>query len=145
MKIYIASSWKNEHAVVMLTFYLRAEGYEVLSFVENNYGEGHGSVKPMNFEEWVLTDKAENSFRYDTDGASKSDLVVYLSPSGPDAWAEVGIAYASNVPIVGLWAKGEQIGLMRKLVTKWLPSVKDLLGLLRDMQAEMDKTAEASE
>lgn len=135
MKIYIASSWKNEHAVVMLTWYLRAEGHEVYSFVENNYGEGHGAEKPINFEEWVLTDKAENSFRYDVHGASKSDLVVYLSPSGPDAWAEVGIAYASGLPVVGLWAKGEQIGLMRKLVASWLPSVQDLLGMLREMSA----------
>ncbi len=35
MKIYIASSWRNQHAVEMLTSMLRVRGHEVLSFVEN--------------------------------------------------------------------------------------------------------------
>lgn len=39
MKVYIASSWKNQHAVEMLTEKLRERGCEVLSFVENNNGE----------------------------------------------------------------------------------------------------------
>jgi len=137
MRIYIASSWKNEHAVVMLTSLLRADGHEVLSFVENNYGEGHGSEKPTSFEEWVNTDKADHSFDYDTGSASSSDLVVYLGPSGPDAWAEVGIAWGSGVPIYGLWAKGEQIGLMRKMVA-WFPSVKSLMDMIQVKQAELD-------
>lgn len=42
-KIYIAASWKHEHAVEMLTALLRQKGHEVLSFVENNHGEGHGA------------------------------------------------------------------------------------------------------
>lgn len=33
MRIYIASSWKNQHAVEMLTDYLEARGHEVISFV----------------------------------------------------------------------------------------------------------------
>ena len=39
MKIYIASSWKNQHAVEMMTDMLRDKGHSVLSFVENNFGE----------------------------------------------------------------------------------------------------------
>src|SRR5574343_295305 len=81
MKIYIASSWKNVHAVEMLTAILRERGHEVLSFVENNYGEGHGAEKPINFEDWMKTDQAYNSFYYDSNGAMTSDLVIYISPS----------------------------------------------------------------
>jgi hypothetical protein len=44
MKIYIASSWKNQHAVEMLTALLRDRGHEVLSFVENNHGEQVGHL-----------------------------------------------------------------------------------------------------
>ncbi len=113
MVVYIASSWKNQYAVEMLADLLRQEGHKVLSFVENNHGEGHGAEKPINFEEWVKTEQAERLFHYDTDGATKSDLVVYIGPSGTDAWAEVGAAWASGVPVIGLWAKGEQAGLMR--------------------------------
>lgn len=68
MKIYIASSWKNQHAVEMLTSLLREKGHKVLSFVENNYGEGHAAKKPIDFEKWILTDKADLSFAYDTEG-----------------------------------------------------------------------------
>ena len=116
MRIYIASSWKNQHAVELLTHVLRTAGHEVRSFVENNYGEGHGPDKRMDFEEWIRTEQADSSFMYDTKGATESDLVVYVGPSGTDAWAEVGAAWAVGVPVYGLWAKGEQAGLMRKMV-----------------------------
>ena len=126
MKIYIASSWKNQHAVEMLTDKLRERGHTVLSFVENNYGEGHGPDKPINFEEWVYTEQAANSFNYDTDGATHSDLVVYIGPSGTDAWAEVGAAWGCGVRVIGLWAKGEQAGLMRHMV-EWFRDFRELL------------------
>ena len=126
MKIYIASSWKNQHAVEMLTEKLRDLGHEVLSFVENNHGECHND-RDMPFEDWVLTKKAHQSFEYDTEGATQSDLVIYISPSGTDAWAEVGAAWASGVPIFGLYAKSEQSGLMRKMVCPWFSNYRDLI------------------
>lgn len=126
MKAYIASSWKNQHAVEMLTAMLRKMDIEVLSFVENNHGEGHGANKPINFDEWVWTEQGEKSFKYDTAGATKSDLVIYIGPSGTDAWAEVGAAWAAGVPIIGLWAKGEPAGLMRRMVT-WFDDYMSLL------------------
>lgn len=130
MKIYIASSWRNQHAVEMLTAILREKGHEVLSFVENNYGEGHSYTKGMNFEEWIKTDSAQNAFRYDTNGASSSDLVIYISPSGKDAAAEVGIAWAKGIPIIGLHAKGEDFGLMRKMMTFWVDRYTKVIELV---------------
>lgn len=130
MKIYIASSWKNQHAVEMLTDLLRALGHEVLSFVENNHNEGHGAEKPVDFEAWVRTEQAARSFAYDTTGTTESDLVIYIGPSGTDAWAEVGAAWASGVMIFGLWAKGEPAGLMRGLVDKWFTDYRQLLEAL---------------
>ncbi len=128
MKIYIASSWKNQHAVEMLTDLLRKQGHEVLSFVENNYGEGHNhTTKEFDFETWVNSPKSDQSFEYDTNGAKNSDLVIYISPSGKDAAAECGIAWASGVPIIGLHAKGEDFGLMRKLMVGWFERFTDVL------------------
>lgn len=132
MKIYIASSWKNQHAVEMLTALLREQRHEVLSFVENNYGEGASVQKPIDFEKWILTEKAEQSFLYDTTGAIESDLVIYISPSGKDAAAECGMAYAKGVPIIGLHAKGEDFGLMRKMMTSWYYHYNDLLEAVRE-------------
>lgn len=120
MKIYIASSWRNQHGVEMLTALLREKGHEVISWVENNYGEGHNHVtKNFSFDDWVNSPLANQSFEFDTNGATLSDLVIYYGPSGKDACAELGAAWASKIPIIGLWAKGEDLGLMRKMVSSW--------------------------
>lgn len=128
MKIYIASSWRNQHGVEMLTELLREQGHQVISWVENNYGENHNHVtKKFSFEEWVNSSEADQSFIFDTDGATKSDLVIYYGPSGKDACAELGAAWSAGIPIIGLWAKGEDLGLMRKMVKKWYTRYTELL------------------
>lgn len=127
MNIYIASSWKNQHAVEMLTTILREKGHTVESFIENrtekerNYPSGE-----FDFDEWVLSEEGKTKFEYDTNSAMGADLVVYISPSGTDAWAEVGAAWGKGVPIVGLHAKGEPAGLMRRMVV-WFNNYKDLI------------------
>lgn len=128
MKIYIASSWKNQHGVEMLTALLRQKGHEVVSWVENNYGENHNHVtKKFPFEEWVNSDEANQSFEFDTNGATQSDLVIYYTPSGKDACAELGAAWSAGVHIIGLYAKGEDLGLMRKMVSKWYERYTEIL------------------
>lgn len=131
MKIYIAASWKNQHAVEMLTALLRKDGHEIASFVENNYGKGHSEKKPMDFEKWIQTPQADNSFKYDTDGAIKSDLVIYISPSGKDAAAECGMAWACGVEVIGLYAKGEDFGLMRKMMNHWFERYTDIIDYVK--------------
>jgi hypothetical protein len=131
-KIYIASSWKNQHAVEMLTSELRRSNFEVLSFVENNYGEGHGPDKPINFEEWMKTKQADYSFEYDTNGAMTCDVFIYISPAGKDASAECGMCYGQRldgktIPMLGLYAKGEDFGLMRKMFDHWFDNYLDLI------------------
>lgn len=138
MKIYIASSWRNQHAVEMLTSRLRERGHEVLSFIENNYGEGHGAEKPIDFEEWIYTVDANNSFEYDTKAATTSDLIIYISPSGTDAWAEIGAAWGVGITIFGLWAKGEPAGLMRKMVG-WFEHFNQLLVAVDDLSKRRSK------
>lgn len=125
MKIYIASSWKNRHAVELLTRVLRADRHNVLSFVEHNRQVKVGPE--MEIDQWVNTPQAQPCFDFDVAGAWRSDLVIYIGPSGTDAWAEIGIAYGRNVPVIGLWSKGEQSGLMRKLVRHWFFTVDALL------------------
>jgi hypothetical protein len=127
-KIYIASSWKNQHAVEMLTSKLRALGYVVFSWVENNFGEDHNHVtKKFDFEDWVNSSESNQSFQFDTDSVLNSDLVIYLGPGGKDACVELGIAWGRKIPIVGLWAKGEDLGLMRKCVKRWFTRYPELL------------------
>ncbi len=130
MKIYIASSWKNQHAVEMLTDLLRVRGHEVVSFVEQAVcAEGRGQNLKFDVNKWIESKAGKKKFEYDTEGATKSDLVIYIGPSGTDAWAEVGAAWASGKPIIGLWAKGEQAGLMRRMVT-WCGDFREILKAL---------------
>ncbi len=132
--VYIASSWKNQHAVELLTTILEEKGFTVYSWVRNNFGENHNHVtKKMEFEEWVNSDESGQSFDYDTTSAIKCDIFIYLSPAGKDAAAECGMAYASNYvgvcpkKIYALWAKGEDFGLMRKMFDKIFTRYTDLL------------------
>ena len=116
MQIYIASSWKNQHAVEMLTALLREDGHQVHSFVEKAVSdEGRTNIK-FDFEQWIYSSDGLDKFSYDTLKATTSDLVIYIGPSGTDAWAEVGAAWGSGIRILGLWAKGESAGLMRHMV-----------------------------
>jgi hypothetical protein len=138
MKIYIASSWKNQHAVEMLTTLLRENNHEVVSWVENNYGENHNHVtKQFSFEEWVNSAEADQSFEFDTNGATQSDLVIYLGPSGKDACAEVGAAWGSGVPIIGLYAKGEDLGLMRKMIIRWYDRYTEVIEAVQLMEIRL--------
>ena len=126
MRIYIASSWKNQHAVEMLTDILRAEGNEIISFVAKAVSdEGRTNIR-FDFEQWIASPDGHDKFLYDTHAATNSDLIVYIGPAGTDAWAEVGAAFGAGIPVFGLWAKGEPAGLMRKMV-RWFRDYRELV------------------
>jgi hypothetical protein len=133
MKIYIASSWKNQHAVEMLTLFLRQMGHTVVSWVENNYGENHNHVKKnFDFETWVNSEESDQSFEFDTHGAMQCDVFIYVGPAGKDASAECGMCYGQRllgktIPMLALFAKGEDFGLMRKMFDFWYDRFDNLL------------------
>ena len=131
MKIYIAASWKHQHAVEMLTTFLRERECEVKSFVENNHGEqkAHEATKdgkPIPFDDWCWSERGTKSYEFDTHWAMNSDLVVYVGPSGKDAAFECGAAFGRGVPLFALHAKGEDFGLMRRAF-RWFDTYRDLL------------------
>ena len=144
MKIYIASSWKNQHAVEMLTDLLREKGHEIISWVENNYGEDHNHVtKKIDFETWVNSEESDQSFLFDTQGAATCDCLIYLAPAGKDAAAEVGLAFSNKeCLLVGLYAKGEDFGLMRKMFDRWFDRYQDLLKYL-DFYDSLDRMTQS--
>ncbi len=126
--VYIAASWKHQHAVDLLTKLPRSlGGVQVLSFVENNFSIGTAETHSMSFEEWVRSKYGAAAFAFDTRGAMKSDLVVYLAPSGKDAAAECGMAYGAGVPLVMLYAKGEDFGNNRHMFKHVFNSINELV------------------
>lgn len=114
MKIYIASSWRNEHGVHMLTTQLRSFGHEVYSWVEQRFEELR--TEPYtDFDKWVETEQANACFYADIEHATNCDLFIYYAPAGSDAAAEMGAAWAKGIPIIALCAKGDQLGICRKM------------------------------
>ncbi len=145
MRIYIASSWKNQHAVELLTDLLEDNGHVVVSFVAARRSEEGGTCTgPIDLDAWIASEAGRKMFHHDLDGACRSDLVIYLGPSGTDAWAEVGAAYASGVPVIGLRAKGESAGLMRRMVSRWFTDHRELLRFLDSVAEETVPVAECA-
>ncbi len=131
-KIYIASSWKNKHAVEMLTALLREQGAEVLSFIENGYQNTNPGTTGMTSEEWIDSEAGDRCFRFDVESAMGCHLFIYLGPSGKDAAAECGMAFASKIPMVGLHAKGEDFGLMSRMFDAWFDRYTELLEFTKE-------------
>lgn len=133
MKIYIASSWKNQHGVQMLTERLRENNHEVISWIENNYEESHDPNIKFYFEEWVNSNDSNSSFKFDTEGVMNCHLFIYYGNGGKDAAAECGMAYSKDIPMIALWSKGEDFGLMRKMFKHWFLTHTELLQYVEDL------------
>jgi hypothetical protein len=131
LEIYIASSWRNQHAVEMLTQLLEDQGHTVFSFVRNA-AEDRSKLAYQDLDQWIESEDGRAKFVFDITAATTSDLVIYLGPSGCDAWAEVGAAYGRGVPVLGLWAKGEPVSLMRRLIRSWHRDFRSLISKVQD-------------
>lgn len=137
MRIYIAASFKHQHAVEMLTEKIEDMGIEVLSWLREGRPE-EAFLSRRELEHFILSSEGCRVFKFCADSATEADLVIYLGPSGCDAWAEVGAAYGAGVPVLGLLAKAEEVGLMRHMIHCWCPSVQELLDKVRGFKAQFD-------
>ena len=126
MRIYIAASWKHQHAVEMLTQRLEGLGHEILSWLREGRPE-EAFLSQRELAAFISSGEGKRIFRFCVESATGADLVIYLGPSGCDAWAEVGAAHGSGIPVFGLLAKAEDVGLMRHMVDAWFNSVTTLL------------------
>ncbi len=133
MKIYIAASWKHQHAVEMLTERLEADGHEILSWLREGRPE-EAFLSRRELAHFINSEEGRRVFDFCASSATGADLVIYLGPSGCDAWAEVGAAYGRGVPVLGLLAKSEDVGLMRHMVLSWHTSVGGLCEAVGSME-----------
>ena len=132
MQIYIAASWKHQHAVEMLTERLEAAGHAVLSWLREGRPE-EAFLSRRELEHFIYSPEGRRVFDFCANSAVGCDLVIYLGPSGCDAWAEVGAAYGRGIPILGLLAKSEDVGLMRLMIRSWHNSVTGLLEAVQEL------------
>ncbi|MEO6168047.1 MAG: hypothetical protein ABIO46_06430 [Chitinophagales bacterium] len=126
MRIYIASSRRNQHAREMLSTMMLLKGHEVFSIEGHSAPEEQISDLPVDFAEWNSTEYANHSFELHTKSAMSADLIIYIGPSGKDAAAVCGMAFAKGIAIFGLFEKSEDFGLMRKMMVRWFEHYDDM-------------------
>lgn len=126
MKIYIAASWKHQHAVEMLTERLEENGHEILSWLREGRPE-EAFLSKLDLDNFIKSDVGKKVFEFCVNSVRNADAVCYIGPSGCDAWAEIGAAYGLGKPIYGLLAKSEDVGMMRHMIKKWYGSVSELI------------------
>ena len=126
MKIYIAASWKHQHAVEMLTNLLEERGHTILSWLREGRPE-EAFLSKKDLDAFIYSEVGQGVFNFCVTSVKSADLIIYVGPSGCDAWAEIGMAYGMGKPIFGLLAKSEDVGMMRHMIIEWFNSVNLLL------------------
>jgi hypothetical protein len=140
MTIYIAASWKHQHAVEMLTALLEDAGHVVLSWLREGRPE-EAFLSRRELEHFIYSAEGKRVFTFCASSAVGCNLVIYIGPSGCDAWAEVGAAYGRDVPVLGLLAKSEEVGLMRHMIRSWHRTVTDLLYAVEETARQVEGNA----
>lgn len=135
LKIYIAASWKHQHAVEMLTEMLEAEGHEILSWLREGRPE-EAFLSNKDLDNFIKSDVGRKVFDFCVTSVTNADLIIYIGPSGCDAWAEIGAAYGMGKTIFGLKAKSENVGMMRHMIREWFSSVSELIESVREYERQ---------
>lgn len=99
MKIYVASSWRNEHQPAVVEV-LKSMGHDVYDFrhpSKQNNGFSWSEIDP-NWQEWSSEEYvealkhpiAEEGFKFDFDAMKWADCCVMILPCGRSANTEAG-------------------------------------------------------
>jgi len=119
MKIYIASSWKNQKEVLALAEYLEQYGFEVDAFCRSSDKRYafHWSELVDNEEDLANYDaiemladlRTQRAFKEDMRWLDWSDCVIMLMPCGRSSHLEAGYAKGQGklLYIYGAFPKGE--------------------------------------
>lgn len=140
MKIYVASSWRNEfqQSVVLL---LRQLGHEVYDFknpTEGNKGFAWSDIDP-NWPEWTpeqYTEAlrhpvAELGFKSDFDAMKWADACVMVLPCGRSANTEAGWMMGAGKKVYVLQLTKQEPELMYKLYDEVVTSIDRLQEIFR--------------
>ena len=132
MRVYIASSFKNVHAVRLLAKTMRSMGYTILDWTEKaTPPEGLNSAKRR---EWMDTDHGGEVFIFCAQACKEADFVIYLGTSGQDAGVEIGIAYGQGIPVLGIRGPLESPGLMLYGAgTVWVEHIEQAINTLEEI------------
>lgn len=105
MRIYLASSWRNNHYYRMLDR-LSTLGYGVYDFRNANSKFSWKQVDPLaamatnkRYLEHIDNELCEKAFQNDMQALTQCDVCVMLMPCGNSAHAEMGYAVGADKPV----------------------------------------------
>lgn len=149
MKIYIASSWRNKHLVMMLTSAIRAikdnkdrSIFDVFSWIENKESLENEVGKSITLQEFVFSIAGLDKFTLDLIAIENCKIFIYLGPAGCDTWAEIGAAFGfknakqENKILLALKGHKEELGLMQLMIDEWFSDYTELLHYLVEYEKE---------
>ena len=139
MKIYLASSWRNQYQPAVIGA-LRDMGYEVYDFRNPKLGdvgfawseidEDWIDWTPQAFVDGLASPIADAGFASDWDAMQWADTFVLLLPSGRSAHLEAGWAIGQGKPTFILVPEPCEPELMYKMATGIALSVGHLTAML---------------
>ena len=139
MKIYLATSWRNERQPGILMF-LREHGHEVYDFRHPKPGDNGfswGQIaeawrgwEPKEFREALKSPIAEGGFKNDWDAMEWAEACVLLLPCGRSAHIEAGYFVGAKKRLVILLAPGEP-ELMYKMTPHICVTTEEMLAALK--------------
>ena len=140
MKIYLATSWKNEHYERVLKL-LTDKGYEVYDFRKDGfYWEkvGLDTTRYWSMEDYYKAlqhNEAFRSFHRDVNALDNADICVLLLPSGRSSHLEAGYAIGQCKKVIIYFDLAEQ-DFQPDLMYKWAYDFCDSDGYLLEILEE---------
>lgn len=114
MKLYVASSWKNEHMCRVLADVLREYGHEVDCFCDPRCGRfvfhwssfvsDPADLQKYNAKSFMGDERVQRAFAEDKKWLDWCDGVLLVLPAGRSAHLEAGYAVGRGKPV---WAWGK--------------------------------------
>lgn len=135
MKIYVASSWRNQRLTDVVAA-IRAAGHEVYDFRENEAFDWV-QIDPQ-WEKWTpeqFRDALKNPlataghFR-DVTALNEADMVVLVAPCGRSSHLELGMAIGQGKRVAVLLEAGERPELTYRSVDFLCLDMPELLGAI---------------
>jgi hypothetical protein len=135
MRIYVASSWKNEQQQSVVAA-LRAAGHEVYDFKNpgGDRGFAWSEIDPE-WKSWTAFDQikcydhpvAVRGLKNDFDAMKWADACVMVQPCGRSAALELGWAVGARKMTAVIMVDGQEPELMIRLADHLVLSVDELL------------------
>jgi len=148
MKIYVASSWRNEFQPAVVEA-LRNEGHEVYDFrnpAPGNNGFAWSELDPdwqkwnnEAYREMLSHPIAEYGFNCDFDGMKWADACVLVMPCGRSAHTEAGWMKGAGKTTIALLIDEHEPELMYKIFDHVAIGINDMLNMVAKIEAEKQK------